>query len=93
MTGKTASLIALVATAVMVAGERVVVQAGEPLPEPIKPRDRAEMLASKVAAESTDAPQALESTLAPAAPELSNAEARAPITPAASEPKSRPKKK
>lgn len=55
---KSKALIALVATAVIVAGERVVVQAGEPLPEPIKPRDREEMLASKVAAESADAPQA-----------------------------------
>lgn len=89
---KTKTLIALVATAVMVAGERVVVQAGEPLPEPIKPRERDEMLASKVAAESTDAAQAPAAPQAPTAAEVP-VPAPAPAKPAASEPQSRSKKR
>ncbi len=92
---KTKTLIALVATAVMVAGERVVVQAGEPLPEPIKPRDREEMLTSKVAAESADAPQAqaAQASTEPQAPAAAEPPAPAPAKPSASEPPSRPKKR
>ncbi len=90
---KTKTLIAMVATAVMVAGERVVVQAGEPLPEPIKPRDREEMLASKVASEGADALQTQEAATADTAAEPVKAPATAPAKPAASEPQSRPKKR
>lgn len=90
---KTRTLIALVATAVMVAGERVVVQAGEPLPEPIKPRDREEMLASKVASEGADALQTQEAAAADPAEAPATAPAPSPAKPAASEPQSRPKKR
>lgn len=47
---KTHSLIAVVATALMVNGERVVVEAGQPLPN-VSDKDRDELLASKAARE------------------------------------------
>lgn len=52
------SLIALVATAVMVGGERQIIQPGQPLPDDIDPRDRGELLAARAARETQPAADA-----------------------------------